>query len=122
MSFDDESSDGQTNLALAVLLNSGFAHHGLDVLHQKEQVKRIGWAGIKLPMEKSLPGRLVLSMYQHRTNSGNIRHISSAQKRIFEQRYAKLCAWAINTFTRNNLPQRSLTCLEPHFDERYLSP
>ena len=61
-------------------------------------------------------------MRQQGTNTSNVRRISSAQKRIFERRYTKLCAWAINTFTRNNLPQRSLTWLEPHFDQRYLSP
>ena len=36
---------------------SGFACHGLDVLHQKEQVERIGWAGFKRPIELPQPGR-----------------------------------------------------------------
>ena len=64
---------------------SGFAYHGLDVLHQKEQVKRIGCAGFKLPIEVPQPGRLVLRMHQQCTNSGNVRRLCSAQQRIFEQ-------------------------------------
>ena len=43
---------------------SGFAYHGLDVLYQKEQVKRVRGAGFKLPMEIPLPGRLVLGMHR----------------------------------------------------------
>ena len=71
---------------------SGFAYHGLDVLHQKEQVKRVRWAGFKLPIEIPLPGRLVLGVNQQCTNPGNIRRLRCAQQRIFEQCFAKPCA------------------------------
>jgi hypothetical protein len=64
-------------------LISGFAYHGLDVLHQKEQVKRVRWAGFKLPMEIPLPGRLVLGVNQQCTNPSNIRRLRCAQQRIF---------------------------------------
>ena len=77
---------------LPELFSSGFAHYGLDVLHQKEQVKRIRWARFKLPMEVPLPGRLVLGMHQQCTNSGNVRRLCGAQQRIFEQCFAKPCA------------------------------
>ena len=63
--------------------------NGLDVLHQKEQVKRIRWAGFKLPIEIPLPGRLVLGVHQQCTNPGNVSRLCSAQQRIFEQCFAK---------------------------------
>ena len=71
---------------------SGYAYHGLDVLHQKEQVKRIGRAGFKLPIEIPLLGRFVLGVNQQCTNPSNIRRLRCAQQRIFEQCFAKPCA------------------------------
>ncbi len=72
-----------TTLRISLTFRSGFSHHGLDVLHQKEQVERIGWAGFKLPIEVPLPGSLVLGMYQQRTNPGNVCRLCCSQQRIF---------------------------------------
>ena len=80
-----------TGLAIGTLI-SGFAHHGLDVLHQKEKVKWVRWAGFKLPMETPLPGNLVLGVNQQCTNTCNIRRLRCAQQRVFEQRFTKPCA------------------------------
>ena len=80
-----------TGLAIGTFI-SVFAHHGLDVLHQKEKVKWVRWAGFKLPMEIPLPGRLVLGVNQQCTNTCNIRRLRCAQQRIFEQCFTKPCA------------------------------
>ena len=81
-----------TTLRISLTFRSGFSHRGLDVLHQKEQVERIGWAGFKLPLEVPQSGRLVLGMHQQCTNPGNVCRLCSAQQRIFEQCFAKPCA------------------------------
>ena len=79
----------------------GCAHHGLDVLHEKEQVERIGWAGFKLPIEVPQPSGLILGMYQQCTNPGNIRRLCSAQQRIFEQCSAQPCALVLKVHSKS---------------------
>ena len=55
-------------------------------------MKRVRWAGFKLPIQVPLPGRLILGMHQQRANSGNVCSLCGAQQRVLEQRLAKPCA------------------------------
>ncbi len=69
--------------------DSALAGNGLEIFHQEEKVKRIGWARFELPVQVPLPSRLVLGVNQQRSNSRDVCRLCSAHQSVLEQSFAK---------------------------------
>ena len=48
-------------------------------------MKRIRWAGLKLPLQIPLPSYFILDMHKQRSDTGNVSRLRSAQQRVSEQ-------------------------------------
>ena len=59
-------------------------HHGFEVLHEQKQMKRIGRAGLKFPVEVPLSGGFILGMYQQRSNACNVSGLRSTEQSVLE--------------------------------------